>query len=45
MKIDEVMVNTLKKNRLHFLTGPSQTARVTVVWKTSAADNRPFHGL
>ena len=45
MKIHKVMVNTLKKNYLHFLTGSSQTARVKVVWNSSAADNRPFHGL
>ena len=45
MKIHEVMVNTLKKNYLHFLTGLSQTARVKVVWISSAPDNRPFQGL
>ena len=35
----------LKKNYLQFLKGSSQTARVKVVWNSSAADNRPFHGL
>ena len=44
-KIHKVMVNTLKKNYLHFFTGSSQTARVKVVWISSAPDNRPFQGL
>ena len=44
-KIHKVMANTLKKNYLHFLTGSSQTARVKVVWISSAPDNRPFQGL
>ena len=45
VKIHKVMVNTLKMNYLHFLTGSSQTARVKVVWISSVPDNRPFQGL
>ena len=48
MKIHEVMVNNAYKIylSLHFLTGPKQTARVKVVWNSSAsaADNS-FEGI
>ena len=39
MKIHEVMVRFT-----YFLTGPTQTARVKVVWNSSAADNS-FEGI
>ena len=45
VKIHKVMVNTLKKNYFHLLTGSSETARLKVVWISSAPDNRPFQGL
>ena len=46
MKIHEVMVNNAYKIylSLHFLTDPTQTARVKVVWNSSAADDS-FEGI
>ena len=46
MKIHEVMVNNAYRIylSLHFLTGPTQTARVKVVWNINAADNS-FDGI